>query len=91
MSKANKISVIINTYNASQHLQAVVEAVKDFDEVLVCDMESTDDTIEIARQYGCRVVTFPKEGHTIVEPAREFAIHEAENEWVLVVDADEVV
>lgn len=91
MSKANKISVIINTYNASQHLQAVVEAVKDFDEVLVCDMESTDDTVEIAQRNGCRVVTFPKNGVSIVEPAREFAIHEAENDWVLVVDADELV
>ncbi|MBR6494849.1 MAG: glycosyltransferase, partial [Prevotella sp.] len=91
MNEKNKISVVINTYNARQHLCEVLEAVKNFDEVVVCDMESTDDTVEIARQYGCRVVTFPKEGHTIVEPAREFAIHEAENEWVLVVDADEVV
>ena len=91
MNEKNNISVVINTYNARQHLCEVLEAVKNFDEVVVCDMESTDDTVEIARQYGCRVVTFPKERHTIVEPAREFAIHEAENEWVLVVDADEVV
>lgn len=91
MDRAQKISVVINTYNAQEHLERVIEAVKGFDEVLVCDMESTDRTVEIAQRQGCRVVTFPKAGHTIVEPAREFAIHEARSEWVLVVDADELV
>ena len=91
MNEENKISVVINTWNAEQHLRKVLESVKGFDEVLVCDMESTDSTLEIAREYGCRIVTFPKEGHTIVEPAREFAIHEAIHKWVLVIDADEVV
>ena len=91
MNEEKKISVVINTYNAELHLQRVLDAVKDFDEVLVCDMESTDSTLEIAQKNGCRVVTFPKEGHSIVEPAREFAIHEATNQWVLVIDADELV
>ncbi len=91
MEEKGKISVVINTYNADKHLKVVVEAVKDFDEVLVCDMESTDSTLAIAREMGCRIVTFPKNGVSIVEPAREFAIHEAANEWVLVVDADEIV
>lgn len=86
-----KISVVINTYNASKHLKEVLETVKDFDEVLICDMESTDNTLEIAREYGCNIVTFPKGNHTIVEPARNFAIQNAQNEWVLVVDADELV
>ena len=85
------ISVVINTYNAQQHLAKVLESVKDFDEVVVCDMESTDDTVAIAEQYGCRVVTFPKNGHTCCEPARTFAIQAARNPWVLVVDADEIV
>ena len=35
------ISVVINTYNASQYLAKVLESVKDFDEIVVCDMEST--------------------------------------------------
>jgi glycosyltransferase involved in cell wall biosynthesis len=85
------ISVVINTYNAEKHLSQVLDAVKDFDEVVVCDMESTDNTIGIAREYGCRIVTFPKGNITIVEPARNFAIQQAKHEWVLVVDADEVI
>ena len=86
-----RISVVINTYNARQHLAKVLESVKDFDEVVVCDMESTDDTVAIAEQYGCKVVTFPKGNHTCCEPARTFAIQSASYPWVLVVDADEIV
>lgn len=85
------ISVVINTYNAERHLREVLDAVKDFDEILICDMKSTDSTLSIAAQYGCRVVTYPRGEVNIVEPAREFAIHEARHEWVLVVDADEIV
>lgn len=91
MDKGNRISVVINTYNAQEHLQRVLESVKGFDEVLVCDMESNDDTLAIAERNGCRIVTFPKGGHNIVEVARDFAIHEAKGPWVLVVDADEIV
>ncbi len=90
MSEA-RISVVINTYNARQHLAKVLESVKDFDEVVVCDMESTDDTVAIAEQYGCKVVTFPKGNHTCCEPARTFAIQSASCPWVFVVDADEIV
>ena len=86
-----KISVVINTYNAERHLEAVLESVKGFDEIVICDMESTDSTRDIAQRHGCRIVTFPKGNHAIVEPARQFAIQSATHEWVLVVDADELV
>ncbi len=87
----SKISVVINTYNAEEHLQKVLDAVKDFDEVVVCDMESGDNTVKIAEKNGCKVVTFPKADHKSAEPARTFAIQSATSEWVLVVDADEIV
>ena len=90
-SEEQNISVVINTYNARQHLERVLESVKDFDEVVVCDMESTDDTVDIALRHGCRVVTFPKADHKSAEPARTFAIQSARSKWVLVVDADELV
>lgn len=86
-----KISVVINTYNAAAHLEQVLDSVRAFDEVVICDMESTDDTRDIAARHGCRVVTFPKGNHRICEPARDFTIHSASNRWVLVVDADELV
>lgn len=91
MTMNNKISVVINTYNAERHLAEVLDSVKDFDEIVVCDMESTDHTRDIAQEYGCRIVTFPRGDYRIVEPARNFAIQQTSYQWVLVVDADEVV
>ena len=91
MKEKNRISVVINTYNAARHLQQVLDAVRQFDEVLVCDMESTDETVSIAQANGCRIVTFPKASHKSAEPARTFAIQSAASPWVLVVDADEIV
>ena len=91
MNTENKISVVINTYNAEQYLDKVLASVKDFDEILICDMESTDSTLQIAQMYGCRVVTFPKGDAVCAEPARTFAIQAASYHWVLVVDADELV
>lgn len=87
----NKISVVINTYNEEASLADTLPYLKEFDEIVVCDMESTDDTIKIAQQHGCKVVTFPKGNYNICEPARDFAIHSASNNWVLVVDADEII
>ena len=71
------ISAVINTRNAEEHLDRVLESLKDFDEIVVCDMESTDSTVEIARRHGARVITFPKGNHTCAEPARNTAIQAA--------------
>lgn len=90
-SYKNQISVVINTYNAAAHLPEVLKALTGFDEIVVCDMESTDKTVEIAHSFGARVVTFPRGNNNICEVARDFAIHSASNRWVLVVDADEIV
>lgn len=91
MEEENKISVVINTYNASKFLARVLDSVKDFDEIVICDMESTDETLQIAQQYGCKIVTFPKGDCVSAEPARTFAIQSASCKWVLVIDADELV
>lgn len=91
MDNDGRITVVINTYNAEKFLQRVLDSVKGFDEILICDMESTDSTQDIARRNGCRIVIFPKGKTTIVEPARTFAVQSARTQWVLVVDADELV
>lgn len=84
-----KISVVINTYNAEQYLERVLESAKRFDEILICDMHSTDKTREIAGRFNCRIIDHEPTG--IVEPARADAISQATHDWVLIVDADEVI
>lgn len=84
-----KISVVINTYNAEKHLEQVLNSVKEFDEILLCDMHSEDDTLKIAEKYNAKIIFHEKTG--FVEPARNFAISQATNEWVLLLDADETI
>jgi len=66
-----------------------LESVRGFDEIIVCDMYSSDDTRNIAEEYGAGIVMHEPCG--IVEPARTFAIRQATLDWILVVDSDEVI
>jgi glycosyltransferase involved in cell wall biosynthesis len=84
-----KISVVIHTFNSEKFLDRVLSSVKNFDEILVCDMYSTDRTPEIAQKYNCKIIYHEK--CEVPEPARNFAIQSAANEWVLVVDSDEII
>ena len=86
-----KISAIVHTYNAEQHLDRCLEALSRFDEILVIDMESTDRTLEIARKQGARVIVKERGEHRIPEAYRDFGLQAAAHDWVVVVDADEIV
>lgn len=83
------ISVVINTFNSSRTLANCLESVKMFDEIVICDMYSTDNTLAIAQRFNCKIVMHEQTGY--VEPARNFAISQAKNEWVLVLDSDETI
>jgi glycosyltransferase involved in cell wall biosynthesis len=83
-----EISVVINTLNEEKNIAACIASVKEIaSEILVCDMNSDDHTVEIARSEGARIMYHLRTG--FVEPARVSAIAEARSEWVLVIDADE--
>lgn len=85
-----KISVVINTLNEEKNLPRAMASVKNLaDEVVVVDMNSDDKTSEIAKKLGARVYAHKRTGY--VEPARNFAISKASNEWVLILDADEEI
>lgn len=83
------LSVIINTKNVAKTLERTLKSVEFADEIVVVDMHSTDDTVEIAKKYTERVFEFEDKGY--VEPARNFAIQKASHDWILIVDADEEV
>lgn len=82
------ISGVINTYNNEDFIERCIQSLKDCDEIVVCDMYSTDRTIEIAEKYGCKVVYHENVGHC--DPARNFAINSASSDYVIVLDVDEV-
>ena len=87
---AARISVVINTLDAEAELPAALRSVTPWaDEVVVVDMQSTDRTAEIARAAGAIVHGHERAG--FVEPARAFAVARASGDWILILDADEVV
>lgn len=85
-----KISVVIVTHDSALHLQQVLECVREFDELLVVDMDSTDHTLDIARNFGCKIIPYEGEAGDTVEDARNFALEHAKYEWVLMVEPNEL-
>jgi glycosyltransferase involved in cell wall biosynthesis len=84
------ISVVINTKNAEATLAAALTSVAALSQdIVVVDMYSLDRTLAIAKQFGARCFMHRDVGY--VEPARNFAISQAKNDWILVLDADEEI
>lgn len=85
-----KLSVVINTLNEEENISKAISSVKKIaDEIVVVDMESSDNTVSIAKKLGAKVYSHKKTGY--VEPARNFGISKANGEWVFILDADETV
>ena len=87
---AETISGVLNTLNAERTLEFAIRSLKPWvDELVVVDMESDDSTRKIAEDLGAKVYTHPRMSH--VEPARRVAIAKCSGDWVMVLDADEMV
>lgn len=84
-----KISVLINTLNEEKNIRNCLECVSWADEIVVVDMHSDDKTVEIAKEYTDRIFMHERLGYA--DPARKFALEQATGDWILVVDADELV
>ncbi len=56
MSEKIPCSVGILTLNSGQTLRKCLESVKAFAEIIICDGNSTDGTLEIAREYGAKII-----------------------------------
>ncbi|HUP58055.1 MAG TPA: glycosyltransferase family 2 protein [Bdellovibrionota bacterium] len=80
------VSALVLTRNEERHIARCLESLGWADEVIVVDAESTDRTAELATKAGARVITRRWPGF---RDQRTFALAEARNDWVLVVDADE--
>lgn len=86
------ISAVINTLNEEANIAACIASVRAVaDEIVVCDQESSDRTVEIARFLGAKVVTFPRIRGNFVGAPKKFAIENATGEFILSIDADERV
>jgi len=82
------LSVIIITLNEEANLPRCLEAVKWVDELIVADTGSVDKTIEIAKEYKAKTIQLEWKGFG---EAKQRALEAATCDWVLSLDADEVV
>ena len=81
-----QLSLVVITLNEEQRIQQCIESVPFADEVVVVDSGSTDRTIEIAEQAGARVIHQHWLGYG---RQKQYAVEQANNDWVLSLDADE--
>src|SRR4029453_9886827 len=83
-----KISAPIITFNEESNIEAACESVAWADEIVVVDSNSTDATRELAKACGARVITNAWPGFGA---QKQFAVEQAEHEWIFSLDADERV
>jgi glycosyltransferase involved in cell wall biosynthesis len=83
------LTIIIPCKNEERNIRPCIESVLDVsDEILVADSGSTDRTMEIAREYNCRII---EREYIYSADFKNWAIPQAKHEWILLVDADERV
>jgi glycosyltransferase involved in cell wall biosynthesis len=79
---------VVITYNESKNIRRCLQSVSWADEIVVVDAHSTDDTREIASAFTDKIHRLKWTGFG---PAKGFGKSKASGDWILSVDADEVV
>ena len=83
-----KITATVITFNEEHNIGKALESLSWADEIVVVDSESTDRTVEIARQFTDRLYIRPWPGYSA---QKNFAADQALNDWIFSLDADERV
>jgi len=82
------LSAVVIARNEESAIGACLDSLAWCQEILVVDSGSTDHTREIAVERGARVIDHEWEGYG---RQKNFAVRQATNDWVLCIDADEIV
>jgi len=82
----NKISIILITGNEEENIRDCLDSVKWAGEIIVVDSESTDKTVEIAKEYTDNIFIKKWEGFS---KQKKFALNNSNNSWIFSIDADE--
>jgi glycosyltransferase involved in cell wall biosynthesis len=85
---APRLSVVVVTRNEEERIRACLDSVAWADELIVVDAESQDKTAAVARELTDHVFVRPWPGFAA---QKNFGIDQAHGEWILSLDADEVV
>jgi len=83
-----KLSAVIITKNEERNIERCLRSVSWVDEIVVVDSGSQDRTLDICRQFGCKIIETEWLGFG---PTKQHAVNAATHDWVLSIDADEEV
>ncbi len=81
------VTAIILVKNEEDNIEKCLRALRWYDEIIVIDDNSTDQTREIAEKMGAKVYQHALNNDFAAQ--RNFGLEKAKHEWVLFVDADE--
>ena len=82
------VSAVIITFNEETAIEVCLRALSWCDEIVVVDSGSCDSTVAMATAGGAKVLSQAWLGYG---KQKDFAVSQATNDWVLCVDADEIV
>ena len=84
-----KLSVVIITFNEEKNIASCLESIQGIaDDVVILDSFSTDNTSGICKQYDVNFIQRVWEGYSAT---KNYANSQANNDWILSLDADEVL
>ncbi|WP_149275226.1 glycosyltransferase family 2 protein [Pareuzebyella sediminis] len=87
--KREKISALVIAYNEIGYIEQCIDSVAFADEIIVVDSYSSDGTYEYLKNHPkVKVLQHPFINFT---HQKSFALKQANNDWVLFLDADETV
>ena len=86
----NRISVVLAVYNEEDNLSSCLESIRDLaDEIVIVDGGSVDRTLDIAQQFKAKIIKSNNPPNFHINKNK--AIDAASGNWILQLDADEVV
>jgi len=83
------ISAVVLAKNEQKSIARCLKSLSFCDEILVVDDYSTDNTVEVAKKQNAKVIEHSLNNNFGAQ--RNFAIEKVNNDWILFIDADEVV
>lgn len=83
-----RLSVVVITFNNADTLEDCLREVDWADEIVVLDSGSTDGTLAIAQAHGARIAVHPFDDYG---PQKQRAYDLASHDWILNLDADEIL
>ncbi|ELY5574855.1 glycosyltransferase [Campylobacter jejuni] len=88
-----QISVIIIVKNAEQTLLECLNSLKDFDEIILLNNESSDNTLNIANEFKKDFANLHIYHSAFIGfgALKNLTLSYAKNDWILSIDADEVL